>query len=173
MRRFRANATVVTVLAVLLAGCEESPEERYREAADELQEAREEVAETAETVEERREKLAEMEQELAEAEQRLAEAREQLVQAREQAAQLVTDDILFRTIQEALLEDERFEEAAIAVGVQNRVVTLSGTVQDQETRRAALETAREQPGVRDVRSNIRVESPDRPAENGRQNSEPR
>lgn len=56
----------------------------------------------------------------------------------------------------ALLEDPRTEEAIIEVANDRGVITLTGTVQSEEIRRAAEEIARDQ-GVISVVNELKVE----------------
>lgn len=57
----------------------------------------------------------------------------------------------------ALLEDPRTEEAIIDVANDRGMITLTGTVQSEEIRRAAEEIARDQQGVISVVNELKVE----------------
>lgn len=57
----------------------------------------------------------------------------------------------------ALLEDPRTEEAIIDVANDRGIITLTGTVQSEEIRRAAEEIARDQQGVISVVNELKVE----------------
>lgn len=60
-------------------------------------------------------------------------------------------------IENALLEDPRTEGAIIDVANERGIVTLTGTVDSEETRRAAEEIAREDQGVISVVNELKVE----------------
>ena len=59
----------------------------------------------------------------------------------------MTDAALFRSVQRRLLDDEELEDLAVAAEAAKGVITLRGTVPDQETRARAEEIARATPGV--------------------------
>ena len=67
-----------------------------------------------------------------------------------------TDDVLFRTVQSRLLEDDELESVAISAIVKEGVVTLSGVVPGTELREHALEIVRSTPGVASVESQIEL-----------------
>lgn len=147
----RSILTVAFAGALLVvAGCSEEPQERYERAAANLEAAKEARAEAQKAVEEKKAELRQHQEKLDAAESRLEEARQHMAQASQALDQSVSDEVLFRSIQRAVLDEKRFDGAAIAVGVQDRVVTLTGTVPDEATRRAAVEVAREQAGVEEV-----------------------
>ncbi len=143
--------------ALVITGCSPTPEERYEEAIETLKETTEERNDLQERVDEQREELAEITEDLEDADDELAEVRQQVEQAARAVGEVANDEILFRTIQRELLDQSRFDEAAIAVGVDNRVVTLTGSVPDEDVREAALEVARSQPGVRNVVDSLTIE----------------
>lgn len=146
--------------AALLAGCSEDPQHRYQAAAKALEKARADRAEAADAVEARKKALAEQQEKLEQAKQKLAKARERLQQANTHVDQAVSDEVLFRAVQRAVLDSERFPDAAISVGVNDRVVTLTGTVPDKATKQAALEAARKHPGVRELRDELTIRASD-------------
>lgn len=148
----------ILVLAgtTLLAACSQPPQQRYQAAVEALEQAREARAQAAETVATREQALAELKQKLAKARQQLQQAKARVRQAKARIDEVVNDAVLFRAIQRVMLNAERFAGAAISVGVENRVVTLTGTVPDKATERAALEAARSFPGVRAVRDQLTI-----------------
>lgn len=150
----RTAVAIVALIAV--AGCSEDPQQRYERAAANLETAKEARAEAQAAVDAKKAELRRLQEKLDAAEQRLAKARERLEQASEAVNASVSDEVLFRSIQRALLDEERFAGAAIAVGVQDRVVTLTGTVPDDATRKAAVRVAREHAGVKEVVDFIEV-----------------
>jgi osmotically-inducible protein OsmY len=144
-----------TALIALACGGSD-PEADLEQASQALEEARAQV-------EEGRAAVQELEGEVQEAQKRLADARAALREAetelarRESAVDLsATDDVLFRSVQKRLLEDDDLAEVAIAARVSKGVVTLSGSVSNAKLRDRALEIARETPGVEDVESRIEV-----------------
>ena len=63
-----------------------------------------------------------------------------------------------RRVQEALSEDPRTENLTIEVVDENGIVTLTGTVPDQEARDAAEEITNQQDGVVQVINDLEVDS---------------
>lgn len=137
--------------ALLLAGgCSEDPQQRYERAAANLETAKQARAEAQRAVTEKKAELARLQEKLDAAERRLQLARERMAAASQKLERSVNDEVLFRSIQRAMLDEKRFAGAAIAVGVEDRVVTLTGTVPDEATRDMAVQVARGYAGVRDV-----------------------
>jgi len=161
----RALALGLGVALIGAAGCGDDATQRWEEAKEELSEAREAVREANAEVEARREALQEAEAVLAKAREQEREARERLDEARHQVSEEATDAVLFRAVQERLLEDEKLEDVAISAQVSDGVVTLRGEVSDPKLRDRALEIARGVPGVVEVQSDIRVK-PDSGSEGG-------
>lgn len=137
-------------LLLLAAGCSEDPQQRYERASANLEAAKQARAEAQRAVTEKKAELRRLQEKLEAAERQLERARERMAQASRTLEESVNDEVLFRSIQRALLDEGRFSGAAIAVGVQDRVVTLTGTVPDEATREAAIETARGYAGVEEV-----------------------
>lgn len=158
-RRGSASGALVLGLALALggaAGCGDDATQRWQEAKEELEEARKAVREAEAVVEKRRKALEEAEAMLARAKEREREARARLDAARSEVSEEATDAVLFRAVQERLLEDEKLEDVAISAQVSDGVVTLRGEVPAPELRDRAIEIARGVPGVVDVQSQIRV-----------------
>lgn len=149
MTRSILMAGLVGVL-LLAGGCSEDPQQRYERAAANLETAKQARAEAQRAVTEKKAELARLQEKLDAAERRLQLARERMAAASQKLEQSVNDEVLFRSIQRAMLDEERFAGAAIAVGVEDRVVTLTGTVPDEATRDMAVQVARGYAGVRDV-----------------------
>jgi hypothetical protein len=59
-------------------------------------------------------------------------------------------------VADALLGDERTRRQRVTVEVQNAVVLLSGTVQDQQTAEVVIAVVRQVPGVRDICNSLRT-----------------
>mgnify|MGYP001245050936 CR=1 FL=1 len=149
-------AAALIAAATAITACSPDPQEQYEDATTNLEEAREARNEAQEALEAKKEELAELRSNLNEAEAELQAARQKVDEASQKVDKTVTDEVLFRKIQRELLDEDQFEEAAISVGVTDRVVTLGGNVPDEETRKAALESARSQPGVKDVVDSMEV-----------------
>jgi len=154
------------LLTAVLAGCDaDTPEERLEEAAERVEDAREEAHDVRENVRERAQTLAERQAALARAEKKLQSARSRLSEAERDVAQArrrldtrATDVAIFRQVQRELLEADALEGSALTATVENRVVTLSGVVDDAAARNRAIEIAESTPAVSDVRDRIRVEA---------------
>lgn len=147
---------VMALALTTLVGCSETPQEKYDSAVAELKEARAARKDALESVNEKKQELEALRAELNEAQAELANARNKVEAAAQAVDKTVTDEVLFRTIQHDVLAKKGFDKAAISVGVNNRVVTLTGHVPDAETHDRALKLAREQPGVKNVIDDLEV-----------------
>jgi len=153
----------LSALLLSAAGCGgENQEQALEEATaavmaerDAVQEAREKVDAHQQAVDEARAELEAAKDELKIREQALREAESHV-------GLKATDATLFRSVQRRLLDDEELDELAVAVQVAKGVVTLLGTVPDEDDRARAEEVARTTPGVVTVENQIEVMSP--PAE---------
>ena len=146
----------ITLGLTTLAGCSETPQEKYDNAVEKLNDTRESRNEAQEKVASKKEELSELQANLNEAEAKLNDARKKVEAASRAVNKTVNDEVLFRTIQREVLDRDEFDEAAISVGVKNRVVTLTGNVPDEETRKRAVKLARSQAGVQDVNDELEV-----------------
>ena len=151
-----ALLVAITLGLATLAGCSETPQEKYDNAVEKLNETRESRNDAQEKVASKKEELSELQANLNEAEAKLQEARKKVEAASQAVNKTVNDEVLFRTIQREVLDKKEFDKAAISVGVKNRVVTLTGNVPDDETRKRALKLARSQAGVQDVIDELEV-----------------
>ncbi|MES1923880.1 BON domain-containing protein [Salinisphaera sp. T31B1] len=158
--RFAATSLALVIGATTLAGCSKDPQEKYDDAVEQLNEAREARNDAQDKLNSKKEELAELQSNLDEAESNLSDARNQVDQASQAVNKTVNDEVLFRTIQRELLDKKKFDQAAISVGVQDRVVTLTGNVPDEKTHKQALETARSQAGVKNVVDQLQVKDTD-------------
>jgi osmotically-inducible protein OsmY len=162
-------------LAVGLAGalaC--GSDEEVATAPPTAQEAAQRLAEARSEVETLRARLAEAEAAEQGAQAQADQAGEALERAREAHGQArnalrdaeqrlaaaepppPSDDEVFRRVQKQLLDAPALARVAIKAEVENRTVTLLGTVPDEPTRDAAIQVARAVEGVADVRSEIRL-----------------
>lgn len=149
--------TIILLFAALVAGCGSDAQQRYDRATEALADARERREEAQERVQEKQEELNELQANLDESEERLEKARENMREAEAKVKESVNDQVLFRTIQRKLLDEDKFDESAIAVGVSDRVVTLTGTVPDKSTHKAAMKIAKNQSGVEEVVDFLEIE----------------
>lgn len=166
--RRRAGPRIATALLLctgLACGADEemAPEESLQQAAEEVSEARDEVAEAQEEVatarerlEERRSSAATAREQLEGERQEMQAAEQEVREAEQRVAALASDTAIFRTLQKDLLAAEELEESAVEVSVENRVVTLGGTVANASAEQRALELARAVPGVTRVVNRMRV-----------------
>lgn len=145
--------------AALLSACSPDPQEKYEQATEALKEAREARNDAQDKLDAKKEELAERRSKLNEAEAKLTEARKKVEEASQAVNETVNDEVLFRSIQRELLDKKHFKDAAISVGVKNRVVTLTGNVPNDKTRKQALEIAKSQAGVERVVDRMRVGEP--------------
>jgi osmotically-inducible protein OsmY len=122
-----------------------------------VEEASAQVAKGRELVQARESEVEEAQKRLAEARSTLREAESELARRETAVDRSATDDVLFRTVQKQLLEDDDLSEVAIAASVSKGVVTLSGGAPNAKLRDRALEIARATPGVVKVESRIGVQ----------------
>lgn len=170
-----ATLLVALMLALtLLAGCSETPQEKYDNAVEKLQQTREARNDAQDKVKAKKEELQKSQDKLDDAEGKLQKARKKVEVASAAVNKTVNDEVLFRTIQRDVLDKKQFDKSAISVGVKNRVVTLTGNVPDDDTRKRAVKLAREQAGVEDVIDDLEVGEDDTSAPSGesKQSSQP-
>lgn len=139
--------------ALILAGCDKPPpEEQLSAAGQALGDATSELADLNTRIEQTESSLDELREERRTQRDKVRTL-EQRLEAR------ATDVAIFRAVQSALLSDERLQEVAVAVDVEDRVVALSGIVRTQEQARRAVELSDQVAGVASVSSRIRVNDP--------------
>lgn len=163
-RRGWGLAAGLLAAGLLLAGCgADDGAERLADATKALDQAAAEVETAQATVDERRAAaqeqratLAQLEAQLAESEQALREAKLKLREAQTAVDRNATDTVLFRSIQQAMLDDRKLGPYGIRVFVERGVVVLSGTVDAPALRDRAVEIAGKQTGVSRVESRIEV-----------------
>lgn len=162
--RFRAlvAALALAVFAVVLACGEESREAQLRQAQKDLSEAEKSLEDARTVLESRAEALATAQKAHDEARDAVRKAESRVDATRASVGLYATDEVLFRSVQQALLEDEKLRHVAIAASVSEGRVTLSGEVPDASLRDRAVEVAKKIPGVVDVASEIRVVRPEAP-----------
>lgn len=148
---------IIVVCAALLSACGDDAQKRYDRATDALQHAREQRDDAQQAVQKKQKELNKLQAKQDQAQQRLDEARKQLKAAEKSVNESVNDEVLFRTLQRKLLDDGNFGNSAIAVGVSDRVVTLTGSVPDQATHDKALKIANKQSGVKEVVDFLEIE----------------
>lgn len=153
--RTRTSLLVALATAFLLSAC--GGDDGLEAASEELSEIQEEVAEARAAVEERKAKADEAEEALEAARETLARAEAKLAEARADVAKAANDAVLFRTVQQRLLDDSRLEGVAISARVQKRVVTLEGSVPSEELKRRAEKVAADTTGVATVVNQITVQ----------------
>ena len=151
---------VLSLLALTL-GCGEPTQEELLESATEaFEEAKLEVDEASAALDQREEELAMAQSARDEAAERLRDGERALAQARAQVGLHATDELLFRKVQQALLEDEALADVAVSAKVDDGVVTLSGGVPSEAIRAHAARVAENVPGVAEVRSLLTVPAPE-------------
>ena len=160
----RLSRTLSLLPLVLLAfalGCGEPSQEELLQAANEaLVEAKIEVDEASAALAQREEELAMAQSGRDEAAERLREGERALAEAHAQVGLHATDDLLFRTVQQALLKDEVLGDVAVSAKVDDGVVTLTGSVPSEAIRSHAALVAGSVPGVAEVRSLLTVPAAD-------------
>lgn len=163
--------TIILLCAVMLSACGDDAQKRYDRATDALQQAREQRDDAQQAVQNKQKELDELQSKQNDAQSRLDDARKQLQEAKDNVDKNVNDEVLFRTLQRKLLDQDRFGDSAIAVGVSKRVVTLTGTVPDQATHDKALKIANKQSGVKEVVDFLEIENKQQTKSNESDDSE--
>ena len=146
---------------MLLIGCGEPTQEELLEAATAALDVAEfEADEASAALAQREEELTLAQSARDEAAERVREGERSLSEARTQVGLHATDDLLFRTVQQALLEDAVLSDVAISAKVEDGVITLTGDVPSEAIRSHATRLAEGVPGVAEVRSQLRVPEPE-------------
>jgi osmotically-inducible protein OsmY len=155
------HAAVAVAIALVVAGCSESRQEKFEKAmraADTahstLESAKKDYAKQEKATEEARNAAAESESALATSRQKLDAAAASYETARAEVAKWADDAEVSRLLQQRLLADGPLEKAAVAGRGENGVAVLEGTVPDAAAAERAVEIARETPGVVDVQSRL-------------------
>ncbi len=142
--------------ALVAAGCSESPQEKYNDATSHLNDAKKARKQAQDDVADARKQVQKAKKQLSNAQDKLQQKRQKVIAATQAVNKTVNDEVLFRTLQKKLLDNDNFSKAAISVGVNKRVVTLTGTVPDQETHKQAVQAVRSQPGVASVNDQLQI-----------------
>lgn len=146
----------LALAASVLACGEPTREEKLAAALASRNDAQEAVDNAQAEVEETQAALTAAQQARRSAGQALAAAKHKLGEANAQVGLYATDDVLFRAVQKALLENSKLVDAAISARVVDGVVTLSGEAPNAKVRDRAVEVARAVAGVSSVQSHIRI-----------------
>ncbi len=153
---------MILPLAGMTACSEPTQEELLQAATEAFEETRFEVEEATAELALREEELAMAQAARDEAAERVREGERSLADARAQVGLHATDELLFRKVQQALLEDETLADVAVSARVDDGVVTLLGKVPDEGTRERAISVARNVPGIAEVNSRLTVPAPPPP-----------
>ena len=147
----------LALLAALALACGGPSAEEQLQAATEVMNAAEAVYEKARTdLQDREADLITAQEARDAAAEALEVAEASLAQAEAKVGLVATDDLLFRLVQQRLLDDPALGDVAVEARVANGRVTLSGFVPDSVTRDAAVEIAGSVTGVRGVTSRLRI-----------------
>ncbi len=154
------TAALALLSAVVLGvlSCESSEEAEFRKASQALRDARSRVDAGRTALEEAERDVHEASTRLAATKKKMDEANQALKKAEARIDRAATDEVLFRSLQRALLDDRGLSDAAITVRVEDRVVTLGGQAGTPELRDRALQLVRSTPGVRSVVDQIHLPS---------------
>ncbi len=155
--RARALFRALLLASLLAAGCGGDDEAaRIEELSEELASQREGLPALRARVEERESVAKAAQDELAEARGKLRESESRIAEIQREVGAHATDPVLFRMVQQELLEDDDLEDVAISARVEHGTVTLSGVVPNAELGARAVELAESVPGVVAVQSRIQI-----------------
>jgi osmotically-inducible protein OsmY len=141
---------------VFVAACGDDEAKRLAALGEELKTLRTSLADTRARVAEREQKAKVANDELASARAAQRETELRIAELEKQIGAQATDPVVFRMVQEALLDDDELEDVAISARVERGVVTLSGVVSEAEQRERAVKLAEGVPGVVSVQDRITV-----------------
>lgn len=148
--------TALTLGAVLVTGCSESPQEKYSKATSHLNDVKEDFKQAKKKVTDQQGDVSDAQSKLHDLQDKVNAQRKKVVTATQAVDKTVSDQVLFRTLQKELLNKDEFSDAAISVAVSNLTVTLTGSVPDQDTHDQAIKTTRNQPGVADINDQLKI-----------------
>jgi osmotically-inducible protein OsmY len=77
-----------------------------------------------------------------------------------------SDDRIKEQLSDRLMDDDDIDATEISIDVKNGEVTLTGTVNSREEKRAAEDIAEQSPGVREVQNHLRVSHDSSSAQSG-------
>ena len=159
--RFMVSRQLLAMaLAVLAAGaCSEDPEQKLRDAGNDLDAAQKQARETGQDLEAKQKRLDEARKQVGEDRQAAAQAEARVEAARAEVSRYATDPIVFREVERRLLDDRKLVDTAVSVRVVQGVVTLTGNVPSAELRAHAGELAETSPGVVKVVNDVQVVGP--------------
>lgn len=103
------------------------------------------------------EEIESLENELQNQKKMRRQLRERKLTLEEILGNRATDVAIFRAVQSQLLRSEKLANSAIAVNVDEGIVTISGFVDSQSKKQDAFKVAESIPGVKVVRSYIQAE----------------
>jgi osmotically-inducible protein OsmY len=153
----RARFRALLLGALLAVGCGGDDEAARIEAlSEELAVLREELPALRARVAERETAARSAQDELAEARAALHTSETRIAEIQREVGEHATDPLLFRMVQQELLEDDDLEDVAISARVEHGAVTLSGVVPNAELGTRAVQLAESVPGVVSVQSRIQV-----------------
>ena len=158
MQRTRSRASLLSCLLMLAAlagvGCGddglEAVSAQLAEIESEVEQARMEVERSDTEASKAGDALERAREALEEAEQRFADARKRVAKA-------ASDAVVFRAVQQRLLDEADLEGVAISARVQRRTVTLEGSVPNELLKKRAQEVALDATGVETVINQITVD----------------
>jgi len=153
----RYRCLLVVFCVALLAAC--GGDDGLEAASQELAQMEQKVQAAQAQVEAREAEARSAEDALKDARDVLAKAEKQLAEARARVAKQANDAVLFRNVQQRLLDDGKLRGVAVSARVQKRVVTLEGTVPSEELKTRAEQVAAQTTGVETVVNQIAVRAP--------------
>jgi osmotically-inducible protein OsmY len=155
--RFVSCRWTAVVLAALALGCGDSdPMLNLAQVNADVKQAQGDLDAAKETVVAREADVAAARQALELARVAVRTAETQLADRKAEIDRGTADTLLFRAVQQRLLEDDQLDSVAVAATVSDGVVVLSGSVEDADQRDRAVAITREIPGVEGVESRIQT-----------------
>ncbi len=153
-RRAGLVSSLLTLAALVGAGC---GDDGLEAVSVQLGEIESEVEQARVNVEQADAQASQAGDALERAREALGEAEQRLADARERVAKVASDAVVFRAVQQRLLDEGDLAGVAISARVQRRTVTLEGNVPNETLKKRAQEVASGATGVETVINQISVD----------------
>jgi osmotically-inducible protein OsmY len=157
MQRTRRAGLVLSLLMLAVLAGSGCGDDGLEAVSAQLTEIESEVDQARIEVERRDAEASQAGDALERAREALEEAEQRFADASERVAKAASDAVVFRAVQQRLLDDGDLEGVAISARVQRRTVTLEGSVPSEALKLRAQEVASGATGVETVINQITID----------------